>query len=107
MSTKKSNKSEYDYEIDWRLTGQLAIQSNAELQEENRKLHEIRDNREEKIADLEIEIYKLKEHIKELEDELRVRKHSYKKLMKDKRLYEKARAVMFWPDEEDLYEDMK
>jgi hypothetical protein len=25
--------------------------------------------------------------------------------MKDKKLYEKARNVMFWPEQEDLYED--
>lgn len=31
-------KKDWTYEIDWELTGQLAIKSNAELQEENEKL---------------------------------------------------------------------
>ena len=58
------------------------------------------------VEDLVRENRKLKEENKELEDELWVRKHSYKKLMKDKELYERARDVMFWAEKEDLYEDL-
>jgi len=84
-----------------------------DLVRENRKLKEERDRMKKDtmldmkdINDLYNENRKLNEHIKELEEELWVRKHSYKKLMKDKELYERARDVMFWPEEEDLYEDL-
>ena len=75
----------------------------------------------EEIERLEKEIKNLKEIIdvktkdyndlvdenEELKDELWVRKHCVSKLRKDKELYEKAREVMFWKEEEDLYEDVK
>lgn len=57
MSTKKTNKSEYDYEIDWELTGQLAIQSNAELQDKVEKLEEENRKLKSDLANIQCEFW--------------------------------------------------
>jgi hypothetical protein len=65
--------SEHNWEIEKRKADRKAIE-NTELRKKNKELL----------------LY-----INDLEDELWVRKHSHRKLMKDKKLYEKARNVMF------------
>ena len=59
---------------------------------------------------LKAENKKLKEDLAECDDlreELDYRKRVVKTLKKDKEIYEKVRSAMFWPEEEDLYEDIK